>query len=84
MGWSMSDPWTIDRGPLPSLSLLSENRAVMKKAFSHAANQMLAHGISKGARGQGRIDMVGIDKNTPVDRVASRILLEGVAFTPAI
>eukprot|EP00973_Karenia_brevis_P012949 1757091-Karenia_brevis.AAC.1 len=45
---------------------------------------MLAHGISKTARGQGRLDMGGIDKSTPVDRVASRILLDGVAFTPAI
>eukprot|EP00973_Karenia_brevis_P004450 610486-Karenia_brevis.AAC.1 len=45
---------------------------------------MLAHGIAKTARGQGRIDMVGIDKGTPIDRVATRILLDGVAFTPAI
>eukprot|EP00973_Karenia_brevis_P036858 5078580-Karenia_brevis.AAC.1 len=45
MGWTMSDPWTINRGPLPPLSILSENRATMKKAFGLAANQMLGHGI---------------------------------------
>eukprot|EP00973_Karenia_brevis_P060896 8469007-Karenia_brevis.AAC.1 len=56
----------------------------MKKAFGHAANQMLAQGIAKTARGQGRIDIGGISKETPVDRVASRILLDGVAYTPAI
>eukprot|EP00973_Karenia_brevis_P009525 1285775-Karenia_brevis.AAC.1 len=28
--------------------------------------------------------MVGIDKNSPVDRAATRVLLDGVAFTPAL
>eukprot|EP00973_Karenia_brevis_P036859 5078580-Karenia_brevis.AAC.2 len=28
--------------------------------------------------------MVGIDKCSPVDRVATRVLLDGVAFTPAL
>eukprot|EP00973_Karenia_brevis_P065840 9149809-Karenia_brevis.AAC.1 len=50
MGWSMSDPWTINRGNLPPLSILSENRAIMKRAFALAANQMLGHGIAKTAR----------------------------------
>eukprot|EP00973_Karenia_brevis_P076990 10691469-Karenia_brevis.AAC.1 len=80
----MPDPWTINRGTLPPLSILSENRATMRKAFGLAANQMLGHGVAKSSHGHGRLDMVGIDKNSPIDRVATRVLLDGVAFTPAI
>eukprot|EP00973_Karenia_brevis_P060954 8476859-Karenia_brevis.AAC.1 len=68
----MSDPWTINRGPLPPLSILSENRATMKKVFGLAANQMLGHGVAKTSRGHVRLDMIGIDKSSPVDRVATR------------
>eukprot|EP00973_Karenia_brevis_P075135 10438171-Karenia_brevis.AAC.1 len=68
----MSDPWTINRGSLPPLSILSENRATMQKAVSLAANQMLAQSVVKSSNGQGRLDMIGIQKDTPIDRVATR------------
>eukprot|EP00973_Karenia_brevis_P015479 2117192-Karenia_brevis.AAC.1 len=57
MGWNMSDPWTINRGSLPPLSILSENRAIMHKAFGLAANQMLGHSVVRSSNGQGRLDM---------------------------
>eukprot|EP00973_Karenia_brevis_P082599 11451130-Karenia_brevis.AAC.1 len=55
----------------------------MRKAFRLAANQMLGHGVAKSSNGHGRLDMGGIDRNFPVDRAATRVLLDGIAFTPA-
>eukprot|EP00973_Karenia_brevis_P062665 8713672-Karenia_brevis.AAC.1 len=72
MGWDMSDPWTISRGSLPPLRILTENRATMRKAFDLAASQMLGQGVVKSSNGNGRLDMVGIDRNFPVDRAATR------------
>eukprot|EP00973_Karenia_brevis_P083835 11632642-Karenia_brevis.AAC.1 len=37
-----------------------------------AANQMLGHSVVRSSNGHGRLDMVGIDKNCPIDRVATR------------
>eukprot|EP00973_Karenia_brevis_P035814 4942975-Karenia_brevis.AAC.1 len=45
---------------------------------------MLGQGISKSSNGSGRLDMLGIDKKFPIARAATRILLDGIAFTPAI
>eukprot|EP00973_Karenia_brevis_P014007 1902173-Karenia_brevis.AAC.1 len=69
---------------MPPLNMLKENRASMKKAFGLAACQMLGLGISKASNGSGRLDMSGIDKKSPIARTATRVLLDGIAFTPAI
>eukprot|EP00973_Karenia_brevis_P039276 5424102-Karenia_brevis.AAC.1 len=72
MGWNMTDAWTIDRGSMPPLNMLKENRAPMRKAFGLAASQMLGLGISKASNGSGRLDMSGIDKKSPIARTATR------------
>eukprot|EP00973_Karenia_brevis_P023445 3227645-Karenia_brevis.AAC.1 len=64
--------------------MLKENRASIRKAFGLAVSQMLGLSIAKASNGNGRLDMSGIDKRTPIERTATRVLLDGVAFTPTL